>query len=94
MRPYSPPPLLAHTYAHSGHRRAAAPSPPTYSFSSPVGFFYIFTIITEATRSISTLIMTPKKLPSLFRGTFIYTNFAYVAGHVGMTRCRPVSRAM
>ena len=31
MRPYSPPPLLAHTCAHSGHRRAAAPSPPTCS---------------------------------------------------------------
>ena len=43
--------------------------------------FYIFTIITDGTRSIITLKMTPTYLAFLSRGSYTFTTFAYVAGH-------------
>jgi len=54
-------------------------------------FFYIFIIITEATRSISTIIKTYTNLSSMSRGAFIYTTFAYVARQISTTRWRSVS---
>ena len=53
--------------------------------------FYIFTIITDDTRSIITLKMTPTYLALLFRDSYISTTFASVARYGGMTSWHPVS---
>ena len=68
---------------------------PFYSiFPSPhPGFSYIFTILPDGTRPISTFKMTPTYLPLLSRGSFIFTIFAYVARHDGLTSWRRVSRS-
>ena len=47
----------------------------------PQWSFYIFTIITNGTRSNIIFRMTPTTLAFLFRGSYIFTTFIYVAGH-------------
>jgi len=68
--------------------------PLTWSSPSPPapGGFYIFTIITNCTHQIITLILAPTSIPSERSLTYNFTTFAHVASHAGMTRCRPVSR--
>jgi hypothetical protein len=50
------------------------------------GDFYIFTIITDGVYRILTLRMALTSLAFLFYASFIFTTFAYVARHGGVTR--------
>jgi len=50
--------------------------------------FYIFTIITDGTRSIITLKITPTYLSLLFHVSYNFTILADVARHGGLTRWR------